>query len=98
MRKILRNIALPLVRRHCLYGEYYYRKKEIEKMPGNKAMTTVARHFLEKFFGWYKSAQAFDPQDSSPVKLSIKRLLNCIHRDKYMLFGEPRPEMTALKL
>lgn len=62
MRKILQNIALPLVRRHCLYGEYYYRKKEIEKMPGNKAMTTVARHFLKKFFGWYKSAQAFDPQ------------------------------------
>lgn len=62
MRKILQNIALPLVRRHCLYGEYYHRKKEIEKMPGNKAMTTVARHFLKKFFGWYKSARAFDPQ------------------------------------
>jgi transposase len=62
MRKILQNIALPLVRRHCLYGEYYYRKKEIQKMPGNKAMTTVARHFLKKFFGWYKSARAFDPQ------------------------------------
>lgn len=62
MRKILQNIALPLVRRHYLYGEYYYRKKEIEKMPGNKAMTTVARHFLKKFFGWYKSARAFDPQ------------------------------------
>jgi transposase len=62
MRKILQNIALPLVRRHCLYGEYYYHKKEIQKMPGNKAMTTVARHFLKKFFGWYKSAQAFDPQ------------------------------------
>jgi len=62
MRKILQNIALPLVRRNCLYGEYYHRKKEIEKMPGNKAMTCVARHFLKKFFGWYKSAQAFDRQ------------------------------------
>jgi transposase len=62
MRKILQNIALPLVRRNCLYGEYYHRKKESEKMPGNKAMTCVARHFLKKFFGWYKSAQAFDRQ------------------------------------
>lgn len=62
MRKILQNIALPLVRRNCLYGEYYHRKKELEKMPGNKAMTCVARHFLKKFFGWYKSAQAFDRQ------------------------------------
>jgi len=60
MRKILQNIALPMVPRRALYGEYYHRKKEIEKMPGNKAMTCVARHFLKKFFGWYKSAQAFD--------------------------------------
>ena len=62
MRKILQNIALPLVRRRCLYGEYYHSKKEIQKMPGNKAMTCVARHFLKKFYGWYKSAQAFDRQ------------------------------------
>ena len=62
MRKILQNIALPLVTKRGLYGEYYHRKKEIEKMPGNKAMTCVARHFLKKFFGWYKSAQAFDRQ------------------------------------
>lgn len=62
MRKILQNIALPLVPKRALYGEYYHRKKEIEKMPGNKAMTCVARHFLKKFFGWYKSVQAFDRQ------------------------------------
>ena len=31
-------------------------------MPGNKAMTCVARHFLKKFYGWYKSAESFDQQ------------------------------------
>jgi transposase len=60
IRKILQNIALPLVRRNCLYGEYYHRKKEVDKMVGNKAMTCVSRHFLRKFYGWYKSGEAFN--------------------------------------
>jgi len=62
LRKVLQHIVLPLVRGNCLYGQYYYRKKEIEKMPGNKAMTCVARHFLKKFYGWYKSGEAFNQQ------------------------------------
>jgi transposase len=62
LRKVLQHIVLPLVKKGCLYGEYYYRKKEIDKMPGNKAMTCVARHFLKKFYGWYKSGEAFDQQ------------------------------------
>jgi transposase len=62
LRKILQHIALPLVRESCLYGQYYHRKKEIEKMAGNKAMTCVARHFLKKFYGWYKSGEAFNQQ------------------------------------
>ncbi len=62
LRKVLQHIVLPLVKTNCLYGQYYHRKKEIEKMPGNKAMTCVARHFLRKFYGWYKSGQAFDHQ------------------------------------
>lgn len=60
LRKVLQHIVLPLVRGNCLYGQYYHRKKEIEKMPGNKAMTCVARHFLKKFYGWYKSGEAFN--------------------------------------
>jgi hypothetical protein len=31
-------------------------------MPGNKAMTIVARHFLRKFFGWYRSGEEFNEQ------------------------------------
>jgi transposase len=60
LRRVLQNIALPLVRKGYLYGSYYAEKKDEAKMPGNKAMTCVARHFLKKFYGWYKSGEAFD--------------------------------------
>ncbi|MEF9438598.1 MAG: IS110 family transposase [Candidatus Mariimomonas ferrooxydans] len=60
LRKILMNIALPLVKRDRIYGQYYHRKKEVDKMVGNKAMTCVARHFLRKFYGWCKSGEAFN--------------------------------------
>ena len=59
-RKVLDNIILPLVKKGCLYGDYYHVKKEREKRPGNKAMTIVMRNFLKKFYGWYQSGKAFD--------------------------------------
>jgi transposase len=60
LRKVLHAMALPLVRRGALYGNYYHKKKDETKMPGNKAMTIVARHLLRKIFGWYRSGEAFD--------------------------------------
>jgi transposase len=60
LRKVLNHIVLPLVRKGWLYGDYYHKKREIEKMAGTKAMTVVSRHFLRKFHGWYKSGVAFD--------------------------------------
>jgi transposase len=60
LRRVLQNIALPLVRKGYLYGSYYAEKKDQARMPGNKAMTCVARHFLKKFYGWYKSKEAFN--------------------------------------
>jgi transposase len=62
LRRVLQNIALPLVKKGCLYGSYYAQKKDEAKMPGNKAMTCVARHFLKKFYGWYKSGEAFNKE------------------------------------
>lgn len=62
LRKILNQIALPLVKRDKLYGTFYHHKKEVDKMVGNKAMVVVARHFLRKFYGWYISGEAFDQQ------------------------------------
>ena len=60
LRKILGQIVLPLVRRQCLYGDFYHRKRQA--MPGQKAMVVVMRHFLRKLHGWYRSGQAFDIQ------------------------------------
>ncbi len=62
LRKVLQCIALPLVRKRGLYGDYYHRKRQVNKMPGNKAMTVVARHLLRKLYGWYKSGKAFDEE------------------------------------
>jgi len=62
LRKVLQNIVFPLVPKHRLLGDYYHRKKGTEKMPGNKAMTVTSRLFLRKFFGWYRSNQAFDAE------------------------------------
>lgn len=62
LRKVLQAIALPLVKKSQLYGAYYHQKKNETKMPGNKAMTIVARHLLRKLFGWYRSGEAFDEQ------------------------------------
>ena len=59
LRKVLYHIVLPLVKKRALYGSYYDRKRQIEKMPGTKAMVCVARHFLKKFYGWYRSGEAF---------------------------------------
>ncbi len=60
LRKVLNHIVLPLVRKGYLYGDYYHKKRESEKMAGTKVMTIVSRHFLRKFHGWYKSGAAFD--------------------------------------
>ena len=60
LRKILQEIVLPLVRKDKMYGEYYHRKKDQQKMPGRKAMVVVMRQFLRKFFGWYRSNADFD--------------------------------------
>ena len=60
LRKILSQIVLPLVRRKCLYGEFYHRKRLA--MPGQKAMVVVMRSFLRKLHGWYRSARAFDAE------------------------------------
>ena len=59
-RAVLNQVALPLVKRNQLYGPYYHRKREVEKMPGNKAMTAVARKALKMIWGLYRSTTAFD--------------------------------------
>lgn len=62
LRKVLHAIVLPLVKKGRLYGQVYHKKKDETKMPGNKAMTIVARQMLRKIWGWYRSGEAFDEQ------------------------------------
>lgn len=60
IRVILNQMALALVKRDRLFGEYYRRKIDVEKMKGKKAMTAVSRKILKMIWGWYQSAAAFD--------------------------------------
>lgn len=60
MRVVLNHIALPLVKRGGLFGDYFHHKAEVQKMPGKKAMTAVSRKLLKMFWGWYQSGAAFD--------------------------------------
>ncbi len=60
IRYVLNLMALPLIRRKKLFGDYYWKKKEEDKMPGEKAMTCVMRKILKMFFGWYHSECEFD--------------------------------------
>lgn len=43
-----------------LYVDCYHHKREVEKMPGNKAMTAVARKALKLIWGLYQSKEKFD--------------------------------------
>ncbi len=60
LRNVLDQAVLPLVKKSALFGEYYHRKKEQQKMPGTKAIVAVARLLLKMLFGWYKSGQGFN--------------------------------------
>lgn len=60
IRYVLNLMALPLIGRNKLFGEYYFKKKEVDRMPGTKAMTCVMRKILKMFFGWSRSQSQFD--------------------------------------
>ncbi|WP_442505676.1 hypothetical protein SH528x_004476 [Novipirellula sp. SH528] len=57
---MLNLMAIPLVGRQKLFGDYYWKKKETDKMPGQKANVCVMRKILKMFFGWYHSGKPFD--------------------------------------
>ena len=59
LRKVQIHMVLPMVREDAVYGEYYARLRK-SGLPGTKAMTAVARHFLKVLYGWYRSGAAFD--------------------------------------
>jgi transposase len=62
LRRVTMQIILPLVRRGELFGDYYAQKTGVQKMPGPKAMTAVARKFIKMIWGWSRAASAFDAE------------------------------------
>lgn len=60
LRYVLNLMSIPLVGRQKMFGDYYWKKKETDKMPGQKALTCVMRKILKMFFGWYRSGRDFD--------------------------------------
>jgi transposase len=60
LRYVLNLMSIPLVGRPKMFGDYYWKKKDDDKMPGQKALTCVMRKILKMFFGWYRSGRQFD--------------------------------------
>jgi len=59
-RAVINQMALPLVKRDRLFGSYYHHKIKVQKMPGSKAMTAVARKIVKMIWGWYRSGRVFE--------------------------------------
>ena len=62
LRRVAMQLILPLVRRGALFGDYYAQKTDVQKMPGPKAMTAVARKFIKMIWGWTRAERAFDAE------------------------------------
>jgi transposase len=72
LRRVVMQLVLPLVPRRSLFGAYYERKTGLQKMPGPKAMTAVARKFVKMIWGWAHSMAAFDAE----------RVFNAAHAER----------------
>jgi transposase len=63
LRRVTMQMILPLVRRGELFGDYYAQKTTVQKMPGPKAMTAVARKFIKMIWGWsHAEGAVFDAE------------------------------------
>jgi transposase len=78
-RRILNQMALPLVKRNQLFGPYYHGKKPT--MDADQAMTAVTRKILKMLWGWYQAGQSFD----------ITRVFACESQARRINRWQPRP-------
>lgn len=60
LRHVLNMWSLSLVSPGRIYSDYYRRKRDSDKMPGDKAMVCVMRKALKMLWGWSRRAQQFD--------------------------------------
>ena len=78
-RRILNQMALPLVKRNRLFGPYYHAKKRT--MNADQAMTAVTRKILKMLWGWYQAGQSFD----------MTRVFACESQARRVNRWQPRP-------
>jgi transposase len=78
-RRILNQMALPLVKRNRLFGPYYHAKKRT--MAGDQAMTAVTRKLLKMLWGWYQAGRSFD----------LARVFACESQAPRVNRRQPRP-------
>lgn len=78
-RRIVNQMALPLVKRTRLFGPYYHAKKRT--MKGDQAMTAVTRKLLKMLWGWYQAGQSFD----------LARVFACESQARRVHRWQPRP-------
>jgi transposase len=74
LRHVLNMWALSLVSPRRIYSEYYRRKRDSDKMPGDKAMVCVMRKALKMLWGWSRQAQQFDRERISRSAATPKRI------------------------
>ncbi|RPI20293.1 MAG: IS110 family transposase [Acidobacteria bacterium] len=79
-RRILNQIALPLVKRNQLFGKYYHAKKRT--MKGDQAMTAVTRKIVKMLWGWYQAGRNFD----------LTRVFACESQARRVNWWQPRPK------
>jgi len=61
LRLILNQSIFRLIKKDCILGELYHRKKA-EGMPGTKAMTVVSRKLVAILFALSRPGAVYDPQ------------------------------------
>lgn len=90
LRHVLNMWSLSLVSPGRIYSDYYRRKRDSDKMPGDKAMVCVMRKALKMLWGWARRAQEFDRQRISRCAATPKGQAASGTNRK-----TPKPKITA---
>ncbi len=60
LRGILGRIAFKFVKKTEIFGEYYHRRKNEEKIPGTKLLANIERKLLKIIFGMAKRKESYN--------------------------------------
>ncbi len=60
LRGVLGGMAFKMVRKYHIFGDYYHRRKNNEKIPGTKLLANVERKILKIIFGMAKRKECYN--------------------------------------